>query len=185
MDKHARRGAPGADVPHGHAMPLTLAEVAATPDVPDAMERPGRSAVYDHDDLARQGLDMRLACQRIARRVRYESASAVAPHQLAVLARLEDGPLPPGEIADLERVSAPSMTRTVNRLVDEGYAERTKHPTDGRIVLIGLTQAGRDLIDEARHRQDLWMTSRLRQLAEEDLDIVPHMVRILTRVAAL
>lgn len=151
----------------------------------DPLERPGRSRA-NLDELARLGLDLRLACQRIARRVRYESTPfSVAPHQLAVLARLEDGPLPPGEIADLERVSAPSMTRTVNRLVDEGYAERTKHPTDGRVVLIGLTGAGRALIDEARHRQDLWVTSRLRQLGDEDVAAVAEVVRVLTRVAAL
>lgn len=138
------------------------------------------------DDLARAGLELRLSCQRISRRVRYESTPfSAAPHQLAVLARLEDGPLPPGEIAELERVSAPSMTRTVNRLVDEGYAERAKHPTDGRIVLIGLTDAGRALIDEARHRQDLWVTSRLRRLTEEELALVPDVVAILGRIAAL
>lgn len=152
---------------------------------PDPLERAGAPGA-DLDELARMGLDLRLACQRIARRVRYESTPfSVAPHQLAVLARLEDGPLPPGEIADLERVSAPSMTRTVNRLVDEGYAERTKHPTDGRVVLIGLTETGRSLIDEARHRQDLWVTSRLRQLSEADVAVVPDVVRILTSVAAL
>lgn len=138
------------------------------------------------DDLARAGLELRLSCQRISRRVRYESTPfSAAPHQLAVLARLEDGPLPPGEIAELERVSAPSMTRTVNRLVEEGYAERAKHPTDGRIVLIGLTDAGRALIDEARHRQDLWVTSRLRRLTEEELAVVPDVVAILGRIAAL
>lgn len=167
------------------ASPLDHADPRADAAAPDPLERPSETA-GDLDELARLGLDLRLACQRIARRVRYESTPfSVAPHQLAVLARLEDGPLPPGEIADLERVSAPSMTRTVNRLVDAGYADRTKHPTDGRVVLICLSDTGRALIDEARHRQDLWVTSRLRQLGEEDLATVADVVRVLTRVAAL
>jgi len=148
--------------------------------------QPGGDPAADPDELARLGLDLRLACQRIARRVRYEAAPfSVAPHQLAVLARLVDGPLPPGEIAERESVSAPSMTRTVNGLVDAGYLERHKHPTDGRVVLIGLSETGRALIEEARHRQDLWVTSRLRQLAQDDVAAIPQVVRILSRVAAL
>lgn len=138
------------------------------------------------DGLARQGLDLRLACQQIARRVRYESSSAaIAPHQFAVLVRLDHGDLPPGELAELERVSAPSMTRTVNRLVEAGYVRRAKHPTDGRVVLVGLTEAGRTLLDEARHRRDLWVTSRLQQLDEADIARVPEIVRILTRIASM
>ncbi|WP_174270523.1 MarR family winged helix-turn-helix transcriptional regulator [Austwickia chelonae] len=144
------------------------------------------SRAGDLAGLARQGLELRLACQQIARRVRYEAqAGSVAPHQFAVLARLEEGDLPPSEIAELERVSAPSMTRTVKKLVDEGYVHRTQHPTDRRVVLVGLTDTGQALLDEARHRRDLWMTSRLRQLEEEDIALVPELARILGRVASL
>lgn len=169
----------------GPAEDSTCAVPTPLEPAPDPLDRP-RHRGADLDELARLGLELRLACQRIARRVRYESTPfSVAPHQLAVLARLEDGPLPSGEIAELERVSAPSMTRTVNRLVDRGYAERTRHPTDGRVVLIGLSSAGRALIDEARHRQDLWVTSRLRQLGDADVPTVAEVVRVLTRVAAL
>lgn len=172
---------PGHDRDHSVREGAQAGPAAAPPTEP--LERPGPPPA---DEPARLGLDLRLACQRIARRVRYESTPfTVAPHQLAVLARLEDGPIPPGEIAERERVSAPSMTKTVNRLVDEGYADRTKHPTDGRIVLIGLTDRGRALMDEARHRQDLWVTSRLRQLGADDIANVPEVVRILTRLAAL
>ena len=129
---------------------------------------------------------MRLACQQIARRVRYEaSQGSIAPHHMAVLARLEDGDQAPGALAELERVSAPSMTRTVNALTELGFVQRTRHPTDGRVVLVGLTAEGRDLLDATRHRRDLWMTSRLGRLEEADLARVPDLVRILTLVAEL
>ncbi|WP_116114733.1 MarR family winged helix-turn-helix transcriptional regulator [Austwickia chelonae] len=161
-------------------------------DVDDLHLEPMAEILHDEsragelDGLARQGLELRLACQQIARRVRYEAqAGSVAPHHFAVLARLEEGDLPPSEIAELERVSAPSMTRTVKKLVGEGYVHRTQHPTDRRIVLVGLTDAGQALLDEARHRRDLWMTSRLRQLDEKDIALVPELARILGRVASL
>src|SRR5664280_943684 len=61
--------------------------------------------------------DLRLACMRISRRVRFESTQLVAPHQLSVMARLEDHALTPRELAAIECVSPPSMTRTVGCLL--------------------------------------------------------------------
>ena len=84
--------------------------------------------------------DLRLACMRISRRVRFESTDDIAPHQFSVLARLEDGPLTPRALADIEKVSAPSMTRTVRCLVDDGLVERHDDPEDGRRVLVELTE---------------------------------------------
>src|SRR5699024_8264817 len=65
--------------------------------------------------------DLRLACMRISRRIRFESTDEdLAPHHFSVLARLEDGARTPRRLADIEKVSAPSMTRTVGSLVDAG-----------------------------------------------------------------
>lgn len=52
-----------------------------------------------------------MACGRINRRVRYESRSALAPHQFSVLVRLlQDGARTPTQLASIERVSGPSMS---------------------------------------------------------------------------
>ena len=51
--------------------------------------------------------DLRMACMRISRRVRFESQAAVAPHQFSVLVRLEDGHRTPTELAEIERVLKP------------------------------------------------------------------------------
>ena len=51
--------------------------------------------------------DLRLACMRISRRVRFESSHDVAPHQFSVLCRLEEAPRTPGELAEIERVASP------------------------------------------------------------------------------
>lgn len=45
---------------------------------------------------------LRLACMRISRRIRFESASAVAPHQFSVLVRLDEQPRTPRELANIE-----------------------------------------------------------------------------------
>ena len=57
----------------------------------DAPPTPGsrRPPIYALAD------ELRLACMRISRRVRFESTDAVAPHQFSVLCRLEEAPRTP------------------------------------------------------------------------------------------
>jgi DNA-binding MarR family transcriptional regulator len=57
------------------------------------------------------------------------------------------------ELALALRVDASTATRTVDRLVSSGLAERAPHATDGRGTIVGLTSAGQrtlGLVDERR-----------------------------------
>lgn len=128
--------------------------------------------------------DLRLACMRISRRVRFESTDDIAPHQFSVLARLEDGPLTPRALADIEKVSAPSMTRTVRCLVDDGLVERHDDPEDGRRVLVELTEQGRALLLATRRRRGRWMSERVRELSPEEQATLAEATEILRRIAA-
>ena len=58
---------------------------------------------------------------------------------VSVLGRLSDGPKTPGEVADLERISAPSLTRTANCLAGKGLISRDENPSDGRSKVLALT----------------------------------------------
>lgn len=128
--------------------------------------------------------ELRLACMRISRRVRFESDDALAPHQFSVLARLEDSPRTPGELAEIERVSAPSMTRTVAGLVERGLVARTDDPADRRQVIVSITREGASLLKEVRRRRDAWMSVRVSHLDREEQEILQRAAAILTRVAA-
>ena len=128
--------------------------------------------------------ELRLSCMRISRRVRFESTDAIAPHQFSALCRLEEAPGTPGELAERERVSAPSMTRTLNGLVELGYVERTPDPTDKRQVIIALTPVARQVLKDIRRKRDAWMSVRLSHLDPEEQAILQRATAILTRVAA-
>ena len=83
--------------------------------------------------LTRMATDLRLACMRISRRVRFESSHDVAPHQFSVMCRLEEAPRTPGELAEIERVAKPSMTRTVAPSSSAAWCcARTTRPTGAR-----------------------------------------------------
>ena len=76
----------------------------------------------DTEELSALANDVRMVCQQISRRVRFEGTPEVAPHQFSVLVKLRHRAWTPGELAEVERVSPPSMTRTVNCLVADGLA---------------------------------------------------------------
>ena len=128
--------------------------------------------------------DLRLACMRISRRVRFESSHDVAPHQFSVLCRLDDAPRTPGELAEIERVAKPSMTRTVAALVERELVLRQDDPSDGRQVILSLTDEGRRTLRAIRRRRDAWMSSRVSLLTPEEQEVLTRATEILTRVAS-
>jgi DNA-binding MarR family transcriptional regulator len=126
--------------------------------------------------------DLRIACQRVSRRVRFESTDELAPHLVSALSHLRKGARTPGELAELERVAPPSMTRTVNCLVEKGLVARDDNPSDGRSKLLVLTEAGRATMDRIAHARDDWMLHQLEGLAKAEQDLLKEAAVLLNRV---
>lgn len=122
--------------------------------------------------LAKLASELRIACQQVSRRVRFEPSAEVPPHHVSVLYKLLDGPLTPGDLAELEKVSAPSMTRTANCLVESGLIERTDHPTDGRSKMLSITGEGRAVVKRVSRARDTWMYDKLKGLSADELDVL-------------
>lgn len=150
------------------------------------------SASFDDDvptepeDLAAEASEVRIATFRLARRLRAERAiDSMSDGQFAVLATLKvHGPHTLGELADRERVSAPSMTRTVNCLEDSGYLTRTPDETDRRKVNIALTDAGLGVVEETVRRRDAWLESILEGLPPESRLLLARAAGIMLEVAS-
>lgn len=129
--------------------------------------------------------DLRLAVMRLARRMRLErSVEDLRDHQLSVLfTLLREGPVTIGKLGELERISAPSITRTVNLMVKAGYLFRSAAVEDGRLVVVDVTEAGRKIASEVRRRRAAWFSDALRELSDEDRDLLKSAIRILQLVA--
>jgi DNA-binding MarR family transcriptional regulator len=128
--------------------------------------------------------DIRLACMRISRRVRFESDRELPPHHFSVLARLDDTPRTNSELADIERVSAPSMKRTTSALVERGYIARADDPSDGRQVILSLTSEGRKALRRIRRHRDEWMLSRFEHLTDDERELLQRAAAVLAKVAS-
>jgi DNA-binding MarR family transcriptional regulator len=100
---------------------------------------------------------------------------------LGVLSR--NGACSIGELAALERVQPPSMTRTVNCLEEAGYVVRRSHATDRRQVVIELAAKGAETLEVDRRRRDAWLAQRLRELTPEERSVLRRAAPILERLA--
>ena len=133
--------------------------------------------------LSRVAGDLRLACMRISRRIRFESDDSLAPHQFSVLIRLGEKPRTPRELAEIERVSGPSMTRTTATLVEMGLVQRADDPSDGRSVILSLTPHGIRNLKAIRRQREAWMSERLRALPPTEQQVLAEATVILERLA--
>jgi DNA-binding MarR family transcriptional regulator len=129
---------------------------------------------------------LRISVMRLARRIRLErSTDDLSLNQLAVLGTLRrSGELTLGELAAVERVKPPSITRTVNSLVEAGLVVRRPSETDGRLVMVDLTPQARELLDEESRRRDLWLAQRLDELATADRQLLKRVAPLLDVLAA-
>ncbi|TDL46212.1 MULTISPECIES: MarR family winged helix-turn-helix transcriptional regulator [Microbacterium] len=136
-------------------------------------------------DLALAASDFRMATFRLARRLRSQRAvDTMSDGQFAVLAGLKvHGPHTLGELAERERVSAPSMNRTVNCLEELGYLSRTPDENDRRKVVIDLTESGRDVVVETVRRRDSWLEHAFEELSPSQRETLADAAAIMQEVA--
>lgn len=137
-------------------------------------------------DILELASELRAAIMRTSRILRTQaSGEAVSPSQITVLALLNKrGPLTMRQLADIEHVQAPSMTRTVNHLCEGGYVARAEHPTDGRQVIASLTDAGRQVLEESRRLRAAWLAGRLEGLPPADRATLHRAAELLLEMGA-
>ncbi|CCB78206.1 Transcriptional regulator (modular protein) [Streptantibioticus cattleyicolor NRRL 8057 = DSM 46488] len=141
----------------------------------------GDAATADPAVVAR----LRLAVARLHRRlVQASSGQGLTYGQLSALARIEQhGPVRLGELAGLERVSAPSMTRTLAPLGAAGLIRRTPDPVDRRSALIELTGEGAHVLDEVRRERSELLAARIEALTPAQRAALEAAVPVLETLA--
>ncbi|MEV6561139.1 MarR family transcriptional regulator [Nocardia sp. NPDC051756] len=130
--------------------------------------------------------ELSLAVVRLTRHLRGRRAdSQISLTQLSALATLaRDGAMTPGALAARERVQPPSMTRVIASLTDLGMVERKPHPTDGRQIIVSLSEAGNALIADETHAREAWMTEQLSGLTDNQIDVLTQAVGIMKQIVA-
>lgn len=120
----------------------------------------------------------------LLRDVRSEDlAAGIGPAQLSALSILVfRGPTTPSELAAMEQITAPSMSRIIDGLVKADLARRWQERADRRRIRVVATRKGTALLEEARSRRLDALTARIRNLDASQIDTCIDAVKLLTGV---
>ena len=107
---------------------------------------------------------VRRGTHRLARRLRVERADEGVPVlALSVLGQLvQYGPATAKQLADADRLRPQTLTRTLNRLEEDGLIARKQDDTDRRQSLIEVTEEGRRRLRAEVAPADAWLAATMR-----------------------
>lgn len=106
---------------------------------------------------------------RLGRRLRQQVHAGITPSQLSALAAIANhGPLTLGELATVENVRPPSISRIVGALEAEGFVERSLDAHDRRLAVVRVTKKGERELSQIRSERDAWLRQRLDGLSARD-----------------
>jgi DNA-binding MarR family transcriptional regulator len=114
--------------------------------------------------------------------MRDESLELTTNQLSAMSVLLNNGDLLMGELAAIEKVQPPSMTRIVNGLEALGFLARRADPADKRQSVVALTDSGKQVLLANRRRRDQWLAMRIAELEPEEREVLRKAVSILEKV---
>ena len=111
---------------------------------------------------------------KLNRELRREIHSlGVTGGQVALLVQIKTHPgIGMRELASLERVSVPGMSKFISRLEGAGLVQRAPVAGDQRRVGLLLTAAGQKVLRSVKSKRTAWLSARLRQLSEDEIEAI-------------
>jgi DNA-binding MarR family transcriptional regulator len=111
---------------------------------------------------------------KLNRELRHEIHSlGVTGGQVSLLVQIKHHPgIGMRELAALERISVPGMSKFVARLEEAGLVERAPVEGDQRRVGLSLTPAAHKVLRSVTSKRTAWLADRLRQLDPDELEAI-------------
>lgn len=131
--------------------------------------------------------ELRAASNRLSRRLRSERPDdELTMSQSVVLGRLDlDGPATASELAAAEHIRPQSMGATLGVLESRELITKGPHPTDGRQVVVSLTDRGRQAVEAARKSKTDWLTHAIaEELSPTEQRLLSMAVELINRITA-
>jgi DNA-binding MarR family transcriptional regulator len=109
---------------------------------------------------------LRMTLGRLNRRVRQHGPQSLTSSQASTLASLEAlGPVRLGDLAAHEGVTAPTQSRLVASLENQGLLRRTPDTDDRRATLLAITPLGRRQLEQLRNERSAFLVEQLGRLS--------------------
>jgi DNA-binding MarR family transcriptional regulator len=137
------------------------------------------------DSIAALARALSFAIGRANRRMLAAGEGLGQGHLNALATIYRVGSIRPGDLAQREFVSAPTMTRTLRELEDRGLVSRTDDPADGRSILITITEEGElEVLQRRSARADI-LAGLIVQLDTDDQRALASALPALEHLATL
>jgi DNA-binding MarR family transcriptional regulator len=94
------------------------------------------------------------------------------------------GPMPIGQLATMEHVSAPAITKTVTALEQQGLVRRERSGADRRIVTVRATAKGRALLERGRAARVRAVAQLLAECSEAEIRALGRAATLIARLLA-
>ncbi len=128
---------------------------------------------------------LRSAVNRLQRRLRQESLGGLSPAQASALGSVHRHGNPTlGELASIEQVQPPTITRIVASLAEAGMVTRVADAIDRRSARVRTTAAGERALQQMRTRKNAFLLRRLDQLNAEEQSRAAELVALLEHLLA-
>jgi DNA-binding MarR family transcriptional regulator len=88
------------------------------------------------------------------------------------------------ELAALERMSVPGMSKFISRLEESGLVQRAPVEGDQRRVGLTLTGQGQKVLRSVKSKRTAWLAARLRELRPDELETIDAAIEPLAHLLA-
>jgi DNA-binding MarR family transcriptional regulator len=117
---------------------------------------------------------------------RVDEATGLTAPRLSVLSVLVfGGPRTLGQLAAVEQVRPPTMTRLVTALEEGGYVIRRADKSDARLTMIHPTKRGAAVMSLGRSNRVGNLAARLSKLSSKEVKELERAAELMSRVASI
>ncbi len=139
----------------------------------------GSGTIIEIAELTR----LRMVLGRVGRILRQQADDSLPYPQISLLFCISRSePVTPSQLATLERVTPPSVTRSLDTLEHLGFVSREPSPRDRRVSVIRLTIEGHRECARLLHSRDVWLSDHLTHLSSAELTKLIELTPVLEKL---
>lgn len=129
---------------------------------------------------------LRVAVARTYRALRLSAEKNVTPSQASALARIEQTePVRLGVLAQMEGITAASMSKVVESLEAQELLVRVPDPLDGRVSKVAISPLGRKMMQEFRSASTRAIEDAMASLSVEEQHLIHESVPVLEKLSEI
>jgi DNA-binding MarR family transcriptional regulator len=156
--------------------------MSASPSTTVAEPQPAAGGPASDEELATR---LRVAVTRLNRRLRQQALAGLSPAQASALGTVNRLVSPTlGELAAIEQVQPPTVTRLVTSLERAGLVARETDDVDRRVVRVRVTAEGRRSLHRIRTLKNAFLTRRLAALDPAEQELAEALTSLLEHLVA-